>query len=124
MNKLLKTVLNILCLLNIILPHSQIFYHDGTRETFRTNYIFNNFELAFTIIPFIVIWLLSQLNKKINSIQFLKIILILLSGIYFMISSFLISTPIQDYIPRSGTYTLLLIFPTLTLFYIVKKAIA
>lgn len=120
---ILKYFLNLLFLLLIFLPISEVFsvQHEEGDGIWEKQYIFNNIYYAFLFIPMIISWFYLQFSRK-NDINILvKMILFITSFLGFGLACMNIILPGQDYISSFGILILLFLFPCLIAHHLITQ---
>jgi hypothetical protein len=117
----LRITINILILVLALFPISSNFISiQEELEVWRSNYVWNNLELAISVMPVIILWILVQLISG-TIIKFMATLFaIILSAINFVhsIQATLLLSP--DFIPKIGTYVLVIVFPLLIVYSLVE----
>jgi len=125
--KTIRIIIYLIFMAQIFLPHAVTCCHGDFGDfdnAWKTNFVFNNLEIAIVVVPVIILWMIIRVTKMDSVERISKLLLVLLSGFFCFTQSMVIGIPIQDFEPDLGILFTIILFPFLIVSFILESIIS
>jgi hypothetical protein len=117
-NKILIVLLSAILIISFFIPYSFVFNAENNIENqnWENSYIVDDIKLITLYTAFSIFWLAYLLLNKSLVKTILKLILLIISLLFFVMALANLVFIAQDFLPSMGIYISIFIFPLLILF--------